>query len=52
MRVFIVQAGWDYEGSRVIGVYASRERAEEAKKVEKAKGAYDFVMINEWEVEE
>lgn len=28
MRVYVVQGGWDYEGSAILGVFSSKEEAE------------------------
>lgn len=52
MTIYIVRAGWHYEGSQIVGVYASRSRAEEVKQAEEAEMKWDYVKISEWKVEE
>ena len=52
MSVWVVVGGWSYEGSKVLGVYATEALAEE--KVSKEKGRlelFDFVYVSEFEVE-
>lgn len=54
MTVYILSAGYDYEGNAVIGVYNSREKAEQVKaEVDADPGEfdYDWTDIEEWEVE-
>lgn len=52
MTVWIVRGGWHYEGSQIIGVYASIERAQEVKRVEEEAMMWDYVRVSEWVVEE
>jgi hypothetical protein len=52
MTIWIVSGGWDYEGSTLRGVFNSQEKALEYKIVlEQAQFKYDFVDIEEWDVE-
>lgn len=59
MKVYIVHGNWDYEGSEVVGVFSSREKAdariEESKDGEMIQGVwypkYDNFSIMVEEVE-
>jgi hypothetical protein len=52
MTVWIVRGGWHYEGSQIIGVYASIARAQEVMRAEEEKMKWDYVKVSEWVVEE
>jgi hypothetical protein len=49
--VYIVEGGWDYDGSCIQGVFHDRESAK--RKVEELErdGGYDYVTVTGWEVE-
>jgi hypothetical protein len=52
MIVWIVVGGWSYEGSKVLGVYATEALAEEKVSKEKAHlELFDFVYACEFVVE-
>ncbi len=36
-KVWVVEAGWDYDGSEIIGVFSNYEKAIEAEKVVREK---------------
>lgn len=52
MTVWIVRAGWDYEASRILGVYATEEKAKEKVSQERAEESFDYVDYVDFEVEE
>ena len=51
--IFMVLGGIEYEGSKVLGVYSTREAAEafaaEAEKNEFVR--FDYIEVEEWKVE-
>ena len=52
MSVWIVVGGWSYEGSNILGVYATEALAEEKASKEKAREEpFDFVYVSAFEVE-
>lgn len=54
MNVFILSATWAYEGSMVVGVYATEESAEAAMRREK-ESSYSMANsfnIEKWEVQQ
>lgn len=53
MKVYVVTAGYSYEGSEVVAVFSNEEAAEEqVKRTKKAHSFYDHVSVEEWEVED
>ena len=53
--VYIVAGGWDYEGSRIVGVYDTNEKAKKCKKKEEKdqnakKVIYDYIVIEKQEI--
>lgn len=49
-KVYVVKEGMDYEGDWIVGVYRSREEAEEKVKTLDEKNAPLHHKIEEWEV--
>lgn len=43
--VYIVQGGWDYDGSIVLAVFSTIEAAEHFMSVQETQEVYDFVFI-------
>ena len=43
--VYIVRAGWDYDGSRVLAVFSTIEAAEHFMSVQETQEVYDFVLV-------
>ena len=50
MKVYVALAGYDYEGDEIMGVYSSRELAENC--IKGIKEDYDYTTINEWDVDD
>ncbi len=47
MTVYVLTIGWDYEGEALLGVYSSREKAEQAREDE----GYGKLMVYPVEVD-
>jgi len=64
MKVYLAEIGWDYEGSEILGIFTTREKAEEQLAIRKmaefhrydgTKVSYnrgDWAQVNEMELEE
>lgn len=50
MKVFILTAGWDYAGDRILLVSENKEFAEEQLKKHIATKEYGHYDLEEWEV--
>ena len=49
MKVFVVMCGYDYEDSYVLGVYSTREKANQAIKRDEAEDtSVDWYSVTEW----
>lgn len=52
MKVFVVTCGVDYEDTYVLGVYSTKEKANQAIKHDKEEdGCVDWYSIDEWEID-
>lgn len=51
MTVYIVEAGYDYEGFVITGVYDTKAKAEQNQTTLIESGRYDYVDVNEYIVE-
>ena len=49
-EVYVLQAGWRYEGSDIIGIYSTKQLAEIDKRETEEKRNYDFVEIHKYSV--
>jgi len=52
MKVYLVNAGYDYQGSRVDSVHATREAAQARAAKQELRTYYDWVDVEEFEVTE
>jgi len=55
MKVWLLFGGWMWEGEKVIGVYNTEKGAEvkrESMRVGVSYPGYDYIEIEEWEVDE
>jgi hypothetical protein len=50
MKVYILEGGYDWEGSEVVDVYTDEGLAQKRKEVLEAEKVYDHVLITEKEV--
>lgn len=49
MKVFVAMGGYDYDkDSYVLGVYSTREKANQAIKRDKADNSMDWYTVTEW----
>ncbi|AUR91256.1 hypothetical protein NVP1158O_29 [Vibrio phage 1.158.O._10N.261.45.E12] len=48
--VYVLLGGYDYEGEEVLGIYSTKEIAEDSAEVKK-KG-YDWISIEEYEIDQ
>ena len=46
MKVYVVTAGWDYEGTDCIALYDCKSAAEVAAATLQADEGYDWVQVN------
>lgn len=51
MKIYIVTCGYDYEDSSVLGVYTTKEKAENAIEDKENDYAMDWYEITEWELD-
>lgn len=52
MKVFVVTCGYDFEDTYVLGVYSTKEKANQAIKHDKEEdGDFDWYDINEREID-
>ena len=51
MKVYLAIGGIQYEGYDILGIYSTRELAEEKlKDYEENKYFYDWLSVDEWEI--
>jgi len=52
MKIWVVLTGWYYEGSEIKGIFSTEEKAKDKQTyLQQITYRYDFVDIEEWEVE-
>jgi hypothetical protein len=51
MKVFVAMGGYDYEDSYVLGVYSTREKANQAIERDKADNCMDWYDVTEWTID-
>jgi len=52
MKIWVVLTGWYYEGSDIKGIFTTEEKAKDKQAyLQQSTSRYDFVGIEEWDVE-
>ena len=50
MKIYLVGAGWMYEGDNILGIFSTHEKALEVAK-ENVDRSFDYIDIEEWDVD-